>query len=131
MSTYTTVAVFSTNPVNDGNWHYIAATWTGTAGAVPTASQLQIYVDGQNATGVPFSSGTLTVTAPINFFSSCNATNDHGWAIGSGSVYQDFSADEVATYEYALTPAQILRHYQVGTGEATSARHRPVRRYPR
>jgi streptogramin lyase len=131
-----TVGDLSTATVNDGNWHHLVATWSAAAGAAVDPTQFHIYVDGNDVTGSSFSTGTLGLVAPITFNSTsayppttaCNSSIAPGWvASGTNTATDTFDLDELATYEYALTPAQVQRHYQVGSGEASSARHRKVR----
>jgi len=74
-------------------YSYVVVTYDGTT--------VTIYVNaaiGQTATNV--------IAAPAN---TANVGIGNGWA---GSL------DEVAIYDHALTPAQVLAHYQVGTGVA-------------
>lgn len=132
-----TVGDLSTATVNDGNWHHLVATWSAAPGAAVDPSQFRMYVDGNDVTGIPFSTGSLGLLSPITFNSSsayppttaCNSSIAPGWVASGTNVASDaFDLDELATYEYALTPAQVLRHYQVGSGESTSARHRKARR---
>lgn len=119
------IGVVSKTAVNDGNWHHIVATWSAATGAAVDPSQFHIYIDGVDQTGTGIT-GTLPLTSPIEFYgappnpdSNCSGTD--GWLEGSANV----ALDEYAFYDYALTPAQVLHHYQVGTGLASSARHWP------
>ena len=82
--------------LNDGNWHYIAATYDGTTNVV-------FYVDGQQIAAKTFSvaantSGTVPFTV-----GSWNGGN-----FFSGSI------DEVALYPSALTQTQITTHWAAG-----------------
>lgn len=125
------VGILSTVAVNDGKWHYVVATWSAPVGSTVDPSQFQIYVDGNNVSGSQYSYGNLGLTAPILFnvaggaatTPNCNGGYDYGW-LAAGDSPGGFSIDELATYEYALTPAQVLRHYQVGAGLVTSAHPR-------
>jgi hypothetical protein len=82
-----------TRVINDGQWHHVAATITGTTA--------RIYVDGVlDSTGV----ATLDL-GPVTFALEIGRRHDT-------LTYASGLIDEVALYSYALTPAQVLAHYQ-------------------
>jgi len=84
-----------------GDWYHVAAVYDGT--------NAYLYVNGQSvaqaaAAGfVPNRSGQLTI----------GARSDE-------SFFFDGSADEVAIYSNALSPAEVLAHYQNGTNTSPS-----------
>lgn len=84
-----------------GQIYHVVAVWSG--------GNVKLYVNGAlDATG--------TAAAPPS------ATN--GFRIGSydgASEFWDGRVDEVAVYDYALTPTQITSHYQAGLSTAPGA----------
>lgn len=94
------VQLVSTSNINDGEWHFIAATFDGTT--------QQLYVDGELE-----ASGTNTNPA---------WTDNHHFCIGSfcdsnGNSYLPFSGliDEVSIYSRALSQEEIESIYQAGS----------------
>ncbi len=88
-------------PQTDGEWHHVVGVCDEANGHV------HIYIDGTNAgTGnIPVKSGVLTSTQPLTI----GARQE---SLGSQYDNQFFGAiDEVAVYNYALTPAQVQNHY--------------------
>lgn len=98
------VYIRGTATINDGQWHYVAATH---AAGGETSFSLQLYVDGQPDAPSSFGDvGTLTSFAtnsqPIYLgYLDQTATFDSG-----------VSVDEVAIYNTVLSGAQILTHFQ-------------------
>jgi hypothetical protein len=90
--------ISGTTLLNDGTWHHIVATRV-------LGGDKNLYVDGQvEANGVT-NSNPLNTNAVI--------------AIGGNTLdnrYFTGSMDEVAIYQSALTPAQVLAHYKAGKG---------------
>lgn len=82
--------------VNDGAWHHLAVSVSGT-----TAS---FYVDGAAA-------GTPSTQQP-NSYSGVRAIGSR--ATGNGLFFPG-TLDEVAVYSGALSAARILAHYEAGT----------------
>ena len=100
------VLVESTNPVNDGRWRMVTATYDGSG----SASGVHLYIDGNNATTTTLASaagGSILNTSPLTIG---NATD--GLAPLEGSI------SGPALFGVALTPAQIV---QLAT-DATAAR---------
>ncbi len=96
--------------INDGNWHYIAATTDGW-------TNLQFYVDGQEV-------GSASLPARLN--TSVPGTGlELGSALQAGRWQCQFnfqgSLDEVAVYPTALSPQQINGHWQAATGVGCGA----------
>ena len=81
-----------------GAWHYYVATVDGTSET--------IYVDSVLATSGP--AGNAAVT-PDDFVIGADSQ-------GTGVAFQGV-IDEVAVYDFALTPTQIQLHYKVGSGK--------------
>jgi hypothetical protein len=94
---FTAVLAVSANGYNDGAWHHAVWAKAGVGNA--------FYIDG----------------GPI-YPSVTNATivaSSHAIILGAEtdlSVKLAGSLDEVAIYSYALTAAQVLKHYQVAKG---------------
>ena len=93
------------------NWYYIAGTYDGT--------NMSFYLNGALV-------GTQTASAYV-----ANSVNNAGacvFALGQrGDGYGNFDGgiDEAAFYTNALTAAQILNHYQVGTNSFRVAAQAP------
>jgi hypothetical protein len=77
--------------VRDGRWHHIAATKSGTAGA--------LYVDGQLVHSSPTGAGSQLATGPW-----------HVMRNGTNAVFSEGEADEVALYTRALSASEIQNH---------------------
>jgi hypothetical protein len=93
----TTTQVVSAGVVNDGDWHYVAATWD-------TGVQALLQID-----DLP---GVTTVDAG----GATGNTSDLVVGHRSGADFFNGSVDELAIYGYALTGALMDRHYSAGTG---------------
>jgi hypothetical protein len=89
--------------LNDGNWHHVVA--------ILNPSSLALYIDGAAKT---VSSGVSSTPATFTNF-------DFPVGIGARNVRGTFDSlflgtlDEVAIYNYALSSARILKHYQAAT----------------
>ena len=81
--------------INDGNWHHIAAVVN-----LPS-SQINLYVDGEDAGSSAIIGGTFTETD--------GTLNIMGPALGTG--YSTGKIDEVRIYNRALTASEIQAHY--------------------
>lgn len=95
----------TTNAVNDGAYHYIAVTWSGTT----VAAGVKIYVDG-NAV----KTATATAAIPGNTINPVRI----GAFSAAAFLYFPGTLDEIAVYPTALTPAQIANHYALRTHPA-------------
>ena len=116
-------------PYNLGEWLHFVVTWEPfqDMGAVPSGSEQWMGVLTGYINGVPVATnGDLSlVTGPVyaaNASPTADGRTPADFAVGSynaGSGYgEEFEGDvdEVAFYNnYALTPDQILTHYQTGT----------------
>lgn len=91
----------SFSPASDGAWHHVVGVCDEANGLVT------LYLDGTNAgqATIPANSGVLTSSQAMTFGARQEAF---------GSQYDDQligAIDEVAVYNYALTPAQVQAHY--------------------
>lgn len=93
----TTTQVVSAGAVNDGGWHYVAATWDAGVQAALQVDDLptETTVDAGGATG-----------------------NTADLVVGhrGGADFFNGSVDELAIYAYALTGPLMQRHYDAGMG---------------
>lgn len=98
---------------NDGDAHHVVLTWDGT-------NQL-LYVDGSEvASDSTWGSSVSWVNAfsgPTDGKMYIGAFRDNTTGIEPNSGYFEGTIDEVALYERALTPAEILDHYKKGIGD--------------
>lgn len=109
---FANAGVLSNLTVNDGKWHHVVGTWAGVAGSPVTPSQFHIYVDGVDATGAPFGTGNLGLTAPLSLDKNSPQIIEN--APSPQLNFADpnpIDLDEYAVYDYALTPSQIQAHY--------------------
>lgn len=97
--------VLSTSAINDNNPHHVVGVW-GADGS------LKVYVDGADVSA-------SAVTVAVGTFDLPRGTVSIGrTTLPTGSINGFVGTlDEVALYNVALTPAQILKHYQ---GRATA-----------
>jgi hypothetical protein len=99
----------------DGLWHHVVATFDNT---IP---EMNLYVDAQlAATGAPATSGLWAPDADYTSTGNAPAADE---AIGATAANDPQGAssdqyyggiDEVAIYNYALSPAQVAAHYDIG-----------------
>lgn len=85
---------FGSTDVDDGAPHHLVWTWDGTT--------MLAYLDGAQV-GTGWTPGAFNVTTGIQPITLGLA----------GSHYFDGTLDEVAVYQAALTPAQVLNHFTV------------------
>jgi Concanavalin A-like lectin/glucanases superfamily len=83
----------------DGNWHHLVAVCDEANGSTT------LYVDGVNA-------GTVTGVGGTGLYSSTYpiAIGSQSYGLGSSSQFNGI-IDDVAVYNYALSSAQVLAHY--------------------
>jgi len=86
--------------INDGNWHHVVFTYTGTT--------LRAYIDGSEASGSPQTLGGALDTS--------GAGNQ--WIAANGSAWLEGSLDEVALYTSVLSAGEIANHWGIGSGTA-------------
>ncbi|HZZ26561.1 MAG TPA: LamG-like jellyroll fold domain-containing protein, partial [Pirellulales bacterium] len=90
--------VFSTDPVNDGQWHNIAMTRDATTGI------LQLYIDGVlNATGT---SNSGAKTAPFKLIGALSDVAADGVTFTGGNYFNG-QLDELSIYNQVLGPNDI------------------------
>lgn len=93
-----TNSVISASGINDGAWHHIVITWDGSTGAN------KLYIDGAlNA-------------QQINAATTGTVKGQTYWQTGSNVNNWAGSANNWAIYDHVLTPAQVLNHYNIGSG---------------
>ena len=81
----------ASDPVPDGVWHHLAATWDG--------REMRLYLNGMLLQAAAYTGPYSPTTAPLKI----------GYAnAGIGSLQMD--VEEVAVYRLALPPAEILQH---------------------
>jgi hypothetical protein len=94
----TSPTVTSNASINDGNWHHVVGTRSG--------STIKVYIDGrydnQNTSG-------NTVTVGIN-------TGQVGRHPSGGTTYLNGSIDEVIVENIAWTPQQVAKYYSYAKG---------------
>lgn len=102
--------------VNDGSWHHVVCVFSGVGAQVVTPQQFAVYVDGQPQTVQYNTIGPAPApAAPV--------TGSGGTTIGIHPIWRKADSlpkyigflDEVAVYNYALTPTQVLSHYNAAT----------------
>ncbi|HEX8510950.1 MAG TPA: PKD domain-containing protein [Propionibacteriaceae bacterium] len=89
----------SAAPVNDGQWHHVAASLSS-AGMV-------MYVDGVKVG----SRASVTTGQAYSGYWRVGADNLNAWSDQPSSSYFNGTIDEVAIYPTALSPAQLRNHY--------------------
>ncbi len=101
-----TQTISSSAAYRDGKWHHVVAT-QGSAG-------MRLYVDGAQV-------ASNSVTGNQSYRGSWRVGGDslNGWPNQPSSHYFNGLIDEAAVYPTALSAAQVLAHYQAGTGAAT------------
>jgi hypothetical protein len=90
--------VAAPSPLTRGQWYHVVGVYGG--------GLLQLYINGSQVASQPFA-GTLRNGGPSPDRVLIGATRD-----GSNGSYQwKGSIDEVAIYDYAISPAQVMTHY--------------------
>ena len=94
----------SVGSLNDGSWHHIVITWSGSTGL---AADCKMYVDGAEDTSLVVYTNNLTATI--------SNANDF-WLGGrqAGDVYYQGGLDEVAIYDKELSQAEVTAIYNSG-----------------
>ncbi len=98
--------ISSTTSFTDGQWHHVVA--------VSDPTGMYLYADGLQVATKP--GATLGFPSPGYWRVGGDALT--GWTQRPTNDYFSGDIDEVAVYENALSPAQVARHYEVGTAEA-------------
>jgi hypothetical protein len=112
--------VESPNVYNDGQWHYVVATYNS---AVTSGPNMAFYLDGQLV-------GTATSSSAQSYNGYWRVGGDNlgGWNLdpwGSNSqgttepnsYYFNGTIADVAVYPAALSAAQIVAHYAAGVAQ--------------
>ncbi len=110
---------YSSNAVNDGNWHHVVAVFNqGTKKA-------QIFIDGQPSNLTKFTDvgtcGTV-VNSNVFDFSACtnitasSATSFNLGRFSGGNEYYNGQADEARIYNRALSPSEVSQLYNYAPG---------------
>jgi O-glycosyl hydrolase len=94
------VTIASPGTYNDGDWHLVDAT-EGPNG-------LALYVDGELVASAPATTSAASYTG----YWRIGYDTLHGWPEAPSSYYFAGDVADVAVYSQALTPAQVLAHYQ-------------------
>jgi large repetitive protein len=92
---------FSAGAVNDGAWHHIACTKSGTT--------MTVYVDGAAQTPATFSTFNTSSTIPLDVARR-----------GNNTAFLPGTLDEFAYYGAALSSTRVAAHYTAGTTVAAS-----------
>ncbi|MDM5264393.1 DUF5011 domain-containing protein [Sulfurovum sp. XTW-4] len=98
----------STTPINDGDWHHIAAVRDGSTG------DTILYVDGSAEASYNFTStGGFAASTPVTI----------GYFINDGSAgfYFDGVLDEIFVYNRVLSATEIQAHYNDSAMQITTA----------
>jgi hypothetical protein len=90
--------VYSTSPVNDGQWHAVAMTRNAVSGA------LQVYVDGVLNAAATFETGDKT--SPFSTLGALTDVNSDG-VTRTGNNYFNGQLDEVRVYNQVLGAGEI------------------------
>ncbi|WP_339617195.1 LamG-like jellyroll fold domain-containing protein [uncultured Gilvimarinus sp.] len=93
-----TAIVTGSSDVDDGEWHHVVMSYDG--------SNYRLYVDGALDGSAAVSSDTIWDGTQPFFI---------GGVLGTSSFSFSGGIDEVAVYDYGLSPTQVLEHYNVGT----------------
>ena len=91
------VLVESTNPVNDGRWRMVTATYDGSG----SASGVHLYIDGNNTPTTTLASvagASILNTAPLSIGNAADGSNPFEGSISGPALFG-----------VALTPAQVLQ----------------------
>ena len=99
--------VCSDSAINDGNWHFVVAEYSGASGA------LTLYVDGtQDPTWTVNGVGS-TVAGPLSVPGQVQLGNSPAASITGGTYTGDLA--DVAIYNTDLSPSQIQQQYAAAT----------------
>ena len=94
----------------NGNWHHLVGVCDQINGFIV------LYVDGVSNATAAISGGVPVATSALSIGSRQSAVSPTG-------IYTNYdlnfvgSIDEVAVYNYPLTPAQVQNHYNIGTNQ--------------
>lgn len=109
----TTGAAVSSPPISLNAWHHVVGTFDG--------ATIKVYIDGALAGSTPaVTPFTPTMWHQVNFLIAHGRYGDNAVATFPGSL------DEIAFYNYALTPAQVAAHYAAITEAPVAPPPAPV-----
>ncbi|MEW8183743.1 MAG: fibronectin type III domain-containing protein [Candidatus Thiodiazotropha endolucinida] len=105
------------NNINDTDWHHVVVTFH--YDAANTSGTLIFYIDGRTSTEVP----SHSIWHGISYENNLSGFPDDSVLIGVEPDYYTSSntnflngyLDEIAFYDYVLTPEQVEEHYYAGT----------------
>ncbi len=98
------VRITSPSSYRNGQWHHVVATMS--------AQGMKLYVDGALV-------GTDPNTLAQSYTGYWRVGGDRVWS-GASSNFLAGTIDEAAVYSRALSPAEVARHYSLGSGVATN-----------
>jgi hypothetical protein len=98
--------------VSDGNWHHVAATYTGNS----NASGISLFVDGRQV------STTTVLNSAIG--SMLNAIDTTIGAVTTNQFFLAGQIDDIRIYNRALTAGEVRQLYNVGRGNMPLRRRR-------
>lgn len=98
--------------VSDGNWHHVAATYTGNS----NASGISLFVDGRQV------STTTVLNSAIG--SMLNAIDTTIGAVTTNQFFLAGQLDDIRIYNRALTAGEVRQLYNVGRGNMPLRRRR-------
>jgi hypothetical protein len=96
--------IHTTATYNDGNWHHVAATWSGTV----VAANIKLYIDGVLATTTADSGNTGSRSSPISGDGAMTLFDPAG----------DISVAEMAFFSTELSAGRVAAHADTGGAEA-------------
>ena len=102
---------YSTQTVNNGNWHFIVCIFTSASGNVITPSDISVYVDGRSAGLITTDIGS--VTSPISGLGSTMIGYHQAWG-----QYAMGDIANVQVYNKSLDQNSITTLYSEGIGGA-------------
>lgn len=111
--------LFGGTDIYDGDWHYVVVTFSYIFDAPDASRAIRIYIDGVQVTE------RINISTGISYDNLTAGDPDDMVNIGGGPVliepgyfeyaYLEGYIDEIAFYDYALTPEQVEEHYYAGT----------------
>ncbi|HZN14363.1 MAG TPA: PA14 domain-containing protein, partial [Acidimicrobiales bacterium] len=97
--------VYTTQAIDDGQWHHVVGTWSAPPGTPVSPSQFRIYLDGALAPTGTSVIGTPPVS-PLTGLGGMRLGQSDPWATTLAG-----SLDDVAVYASALSPAAVASHH--------------------
>ncbi len=94
----------STTTINDGSPHHIVAT----APAADPDGPIRLYIDGAEEFGATLGGVSGSISTAFALHTGANV-------VGAGNPLSPHNIQEVAVYDFELTPTQVLQHFTVGS----------------